>query len=557
MNSRLYGFLVLSLLLLPEIAVGSGMTRRFVLAAGANSGGHERVTLRYAVSDAAQFGDVMVKMGGVEPADYLLLEDPNLLEVHGALDQMRRQVSTSLEDGGRTEVLFYYSGHADEEGLLLGEERLAYGQLREMMDEVPADVRITVLDACASGAITRIKGGQRRQAFLVDDSSDMQGYAFLTSSSADEAAQESDQIGSSFFTHYLVSGMRGAADVSGDGLVSLTEAYEFAFDETLASTTETRGGAQHPAYEIGLTGTGDVVMTDLREVSAALVLTEELNGRFYVRNTNRQLVVELFKPAGRTVELGLEPGSYSVYMTREEELFLGDSTLAEGDRVALVPTDFQMVERAPTTVRGERPGTEPDSGPAHPLSLAKRHRFELRIGYWDAADPREVPEECAAYVETNVEDLVAAFSYSYWMNENLAAAATFKALVVEAREGSGWPGECESAIVIPSAFFGLRLYPFATPDTPLRPYLEGSLGPVLRVNEEWDDELGQKRTTTDGSFGGYLGGGLDMQIGRHFMVGITMGYNFMDEFSEPLAGKSKYEGVEYGIGFGVLVGKGE
>ena len=78
-------------------------------------------------------------------------------------------------------------------------------------------------------------------------SSDTRGYAFLTltSSSAEETAQESDRLKGSFFTHYLVSGMRGAADVSRDGKVTLNEAYQFAFHETLAQTVDTRSGAQH------------------------------------------------------------------------------------------------------------------------------------------------------------------------------------------------------------------------------------------------------------------------------------------------------------------------
>ena len=41
--------------------------------------------------------------------------------------------------------------------------------------------QIAVLDACASGAITRFKGGSRQQPFLVDASSNMKGHAFLTS----------------------------------------------------------------------------------------------------------------------------------------------------------------------------------------------------------------------------------------------------------------------------------------------------------------------------------------------------------------------------------------
>jgi hypothetical protein len=36
----------------------------------------------------------------------------------------------------------------------------------------------------------------------------VQGYAFLTSSSETEAAQESERLGGSFFTHALVSALR-------------------------------------------------------------------------------------------------------------------------------------------------------------------------------------------------------------------------------------------------------------------------------------------------------------------------------------------------------------
>ena len=43
--------------------------------------------------------------------------------------------------------------------------------------------------------------------------------AFLTSSAETESAQESDRIRASYFTHYLISGFRGAADLSGDGSI--------------------------------------------------------------------------------------------------------------------------------------------------------------------------------------------------------------------------------------------------------------------------------------------------------------------------------------------------
>ena len=148
----------------------------------------------------------------------------------------------------------------------------------------------------------------------------MRGYAFLTSSSENEAAQEADHLKGSFFTNALLTGLRGAADVSGDGKVTLGEAYQFAFSETIAQTAVTQAGAQHPAYDIKMAGTGDVVMTDVRENSASLILGPEYDGRFLVMDTHRRLIAELVKPAGRRIELGLEPGQYQVYFVPENAL---------------------------------------------------------------------------------------------------------------------------------------------------------------------------------------------------------------------------------------------
>ena len=347
-------------------SASAGTLRRFVVVAGANYGGSDRVPLRYAVTDGENFAKVLEEMGGVEAGDRTLLREPSRDQLNRALREVRERVDGAAQQG-RTEVVLYYSGHADEKGLLLGDERFAYQQLRREMESIPADVHITVLDACASGAITRLKGGRRYESFLIDDSMDMEGYAFITSSSEDEAAQESDRINGSFFTHYLVSGLRGAADVTGDGRVTLSEAYQFAFSETLTRTAGTQGGAQHPAYDINLTGTGDVVMTDVRETSAGVVLGEGLHGRFFIRNANEQLVAELFKPAGRSVELGLEPGRYVVHVERLESLRTSELSLQEGQRLTIEESDFVEAERVRTALRGGSGGI--------PVELSDQYDF--------------------------------------------------------------------------------------------------------------------------------------------------------------------------------------
>ena len=336
-----------------------GPVRRLALLVGVNDGGPERVRLRYAVSDARSFDKVLGELGGVASGDRRVLVDVGRAGLLEALGELRARTEAARGSGAsRVEVLVYYSGHSDEEGLLLKGERVGYGELRRALQALPADVRIAVLDSCASGAFARAKGGTRRPAFLVDSGNKVKGHAILTSSSEDEVSQESDTLGASYFTHHLISGLRGAADATRDGRVTLNEAYQFAFHETLARTEKTRGGAQHPAYDIELAGSGDLVMTDLRATSAGLYLTEALEGRLFVRDEAGTLVVELQKLPGRPAELGLAPGRYQVRRELESGASEAAFSLVEGQRTPLAPASFQAIPLEATVSRGG-PEVEP------------------------------------------------------------------------------------------------------------------------------------------------------------------------------------------------------
>ena len=192
----------------------------------------------------------------------------------------------------------------------------------------------------------------RRAPFLVDASNEVKGYAYLTSSSADEAAQEADRIEGSFFTHALVSGLRGAADMTHDGRVTFNEAYQYAFHATLRGTERTSYGPQHPGYDIQMAGSGDLVLTDLRTTTAALALHENLRGRTSIRDAEGRLVVELYKDAGTPVELGLAPGDYTMIL-RQEDLFAEQPfTLSEGDITALAAEDLAWSRGEVARARG-------------------------------------------------------------------------------------------------------------------------------------------------------------------------------------------------------------
>lgn len=335
---------------------------RYALLIGVADGGPARPHLRYAASDAQAVGRVLETLGGVAPADAVFVSDPTRAAVDAGFAAVDARLRAERATGIRRELLIYYSGHSDEDGLLVGRDRYPYDDLRARVQQSPADLRLVILDSCASGAFTRHKGGVKRPPFLLDSSIDMRGHAFLTSTSADEQAQESDRIAASFFTYYLLSGLRGAADANQDRRVTLQEAYQFASQETLARTERTQGGPQHAAYEFDLTGTGDMVVTDVRGTESGLVLPPELSGRITVRQRDGALIAELHKAGGSTLELGVEPGDYVISMEGAPTIFQAEVALAAGQRAAIRRSAFHVGDaREATVARGDGPA--PSSAP--------------------------------------------------------------------------------------------------------------------------------------------------------------------------------------------------
>jgi|GEM_PF-412221 len=328
--------------------------KRYGLIIGANNGGSNRVILKYALSDAASFKKVMNEIGGINEEDTLLLYNPDRRNYLSALNQLKLKIAQDSGKYRKREFFFYYSGHSDEESILLGNERLTYSELKKDIVSLNVDVRIAILDSCSSGAFTRTKGGTMRSSFLVDTSYDMKGNAFMTSSSADEASQESDSIKGSFFTHYIVTGMRGAADVTQDKKITVNEVYQFAYNSTLTRTQKTSGGAQHPNYHIEMMGTGDVVMTDVNTSNAKLILSEEVEGRMFVKDSSDRLVAEFSKSYGQPVVLGLESGKYSVIATDyNDHIRQADVTVPGNSEFMLQNRHFKSQRPEITTVRGD------------------------------------------------------------------------------------------------------------------------------------------------------------------------------------------------------------
>ena len=317
-----------------------------------------------------------------------------------------------------------------------------------------------------------------------------------TSSAATEVAQESDRIRASYFTHYLVSGLRGAADMSGDGRVSLNEAYQFAFSETLGRTVDSRGGAQHPSYDINMSGTGDVVMTDVRQMSATLVLADDIDGRFFIRNASQELIAEVYKPLGRTVALGVEPGIYDVRVERDKTVLLAKTTLVDGTRLVINRMQFGPTKLEPTRARGDVPAIS--------YAVAGRNRLEVRLGVLNAVDSGTASTRIRSGVSSGA--VVGGLQYTRYINESVAVTLGVEGTEMETVSSVGPEGINSGASALAAIPVGVRWYPLARKrrTDAVKPFIAGGIGPI--IGETLDGFVGgstvMSRSRTTATVGG-------------------------------------------------------
>jgi hypothetical protein len=344
---------------------------------GSNRGDTTRAPLRFAEQDAFKFAAVLTELGGIAPSDVLLLRGPTPIEVRSALDEVARRIARwHVEHRGQIVLIFYFSGHSDGAVLELGGQGLPFAELRKRVTAAGAEVRLVIIDSCRSGALLALKGGTLGQPFdirLADDLAST-GEAMIASSAADEAALESSEIGGSFFSHHLISGLRGAADLSGDGVVTLAEAYQYAFARTLRTTSETTVGPQHPAYDYRLAGRGDLALTRLQQPSAVLELPADFDRLLLVATPREQVLAELGPRSGHRI--ALPPGTYRVRGWRDAQGYGAKVVLAQGQELRLAGSDLVPVTAGSAVVKG---GTEPESVVAGSVSPATdRHS----VGPW-------------------------------------------------------------------------------------------------------------------------------------------------------------------------------
>ncbi|MET0411004.1 MAG: caspase family protein [Polyangiaceae bacterium] len=329
-----------------------GNVRRYAVVIGNDRGGKDETPLRYAESDALKMATVLQQVGGFAAENVVLMRGGDAAAVLRGLIAVNDRIRT--QSGGQDSVLLvFYSGHGDRSSLHLGDSRLDLTAIEQLVRGSSATVRLMILDACHSGALTRVKGGHAAPPMTITLNQRLsgEGIVFLTSSSASEEAQESDEIKSAFFTHYLTSGLLGAADQDQDGLVVLKEAYRHAYENTIRASSRTWAGVQHPTFRYELGGQGDIALSQLGlgPDSARVRLPPDIGFLVFQGSADGAVVMELgASDPARIVHL--KPGRYFLRGRGADYLLEGSVEQAPGVQVdvdadRLVRTDYARMVR--------------------------------------------------------------------------------------------------------------------------------------------------------------------------------------------------------------------
>jgi len=352
MNRKLRMGLLTTIVAAASIASSdSAASERFAIILGANVGDAGETPLLYAERDAQRVAETLSRLGQVPSENALLLLSPDKADLDRALTAMAARIQRAAAmdapqttSATRPIVFFYYSGHADALALHLGGTRYPFGELKKRVTALGADVAVFFIDACRSGGIIRAKGARPAQPFNIqaEDTLKSKGIAIITSSSESEDAQESDRLGGGVFTHHLLVGLSGAADASGDARIDLSEAYRYAWSQTVAATSAT-AVVQHPTFAFDLSGERDIMLTrtDQQQALGRLRLPGEGHYLIFERFGARDLAAELH--AQPSTELLLTPGKYLVRRRETATVWEMETTVVAGAVADLADVAFARI----------------------------------------------------------------------------------------------------------------------------------------------------------------------------------------------------------------------
>jgi len=244
--------IIISTLLGVAAGVQAAGPGRYAVVVGINDYADAAIPdLKYAESDAKAVYDTLTdaKIGRFAKDNVALLLGKNVTpgKIKGALYKLRGVGKDDL-------VVIFYSGHGAKEGdeafwvtqdadrKALPATSLTNSEIRKYFQKIPSQRMVVLLDCCYAASTVKKSLADPKKLFGEFEG---KGRVTIAGSSDNQEALEYPDKKAGVFTHYLVGGLRGAADVNTDGVVTFEEIWGYLGDNVRKASVK-QGGLHEP-----------------------------------------------------------------------------------------------------------------------------------------------------------------------------------------------------------------------------------------------------------------------------------------------------------------------
>jgi len=386
-------WVALGLLLVCASASAAQAPVVFAIVVGNNDGLGMLPQLHYADDDALRFYDLALRLStrrnvallteldvdtwrriqltGDPPPPFLPPTRQRLLEV---IRLFKSQIATirKQQPDRPVHLYFFFSGHGErgyfflkKKSAQVADSAFTGTDLDRTFGDSQATLNALFIDACKSQSLFVSKGAGGDDELgpdfsgLIDKLEHTSGRSpmgVLTSTVSDKPAGEARDIRGGYFSHVLISGLRGAADANSDGMIRYGELAAFVSFHTR------RIAGQQPWFRPPA-GRFDTPLVNLNQRTDLVEIPPGLGGHFVVFDAQgRNLVLEANKTEAQWSRLLLSPGRHRVVWVQPGGDGLQATVEVGHGAVRLMRRDFRtrVSLGKDQVVRGEGLGAPPD-----------------------------------------------------------------------------------------------------------------------------------------------------------------------------------------------------
>ena len=264
---------------------------------------------------------------------------PTLTELRAVIADYRRMLLEDRRRGDQGDVFLFFSGHgvvgSDGAALVLLDGRLTREALyEEVLAALPARFIHLLVDAChaeaivrprdatpgaspdASGEIVGVSEADRKSWLATQTLERFPNVGAIIATSVDQQAHEWTVYQGGVFTHELLSGLRGAADVNGDRRVEYSELHAF-----LASANREVADPRAKLDVLVRVPPLDLrtPLVDLSSLRAAGFIEQRATEPFYLENERGERLLDAHAEPGHVMVAAVPANERLFYHTDDGE----------------------------------------------------------------------------------------------------------------------------------------------------------------------------------------------------------------------------------------------